>query len=182
VQFEKNIMQRLIFLLFIGILICNSQKKEQKNNVQPEQNKSEIVVKISGKEIVSELDKLEFFNLTDESELETVKQEFAESKDKWNFFSGIMREETTDYTDNRFFAVDCETLFETNGLTEYLDKVKSSFEKLGLKLDYANEKSEQTDNYWKHTIELNGTEYVAFDGQFTDYDWGIAYLNFIKMF
>ena len=174
-------MQRLIFLLFIGILSCNSQKKEQKNNVQPEQNKSEIVVKLSGKEIVSELDKLEFFNLTDESELETVKQEFAESKDKWNFFSGTMRGETTDYTDNRFFAVDCETLFETDGLTEYLDKVKSSFEKLELKLDYANEKSEQTDNYWKHTIELNGTEYVAFDGQFTDYDWGIAYLNFIKM-
>ncbi len=86
-----------------------------------------------------------------------------------------------DYTDNRFFAVDCETLFETDGLTEYLDKVKSSFEKLGLKLDYANEKSEQTENYWKHTIELNGTEYIAFDGQFTDYDWGIAYLNFIKM-
>ncbi|WP_405567114.1 hypothetical protein [Polaribacter sp. Asnod6-C07] len=84
-------MQKLIFLLFIGILSCNSQKKEQKNNVQPEQNKSEIVVKISGKEIVSELDKLEFFNLTDESELETVKQEFAESKDKWNFFSSTMR-------------------------------------------------------------------------------------------
>lgn len=174
-------MQRLIFLLFIGILSCNSQKKEQKNNVQPEQNKSEIVVKLSGKEIVSELDKLEFFNLTDESELETAKQEFAESKDKWNFFSGTIRGETTDYTDNRFFAVDCETLFETDGLTEYLDKVKSSFEKLELKLDYANEKSEQTDNYWKHTIELNGTEYVAFDGQFTNYDWGIAYLNFIKM-
>ena len=94
-----------------------------------------------GKEIVSELDKLEFFNLTDVSELETVKQEFGESKDKWNFFSGTMRGETTDYTDNRFFAVDCETLFETGGLTEYLDKVKLSFEKLGLKLNYSNEKA-----------------------------------------
>jgi len=174
-------MQRLIVLLFIGILSCTSQKKEQKQNVQSKKTESKIVEKLSGKEIVSELDKLEFFNLTDESEIETVKQEFAESKDKWNFFSGTMRGETTDYTDNRFFAVDCETLFETDGLTEYLNKVKSSFDKLGLRLDYANEKSQQTDNYWKHTIELNGTEYVAFDGQFTDYDWGIAYLNFIKM-
>ena len=174
-------MQKLIFLLFIGLLSCNSQKKEQKDNVLSENTESEIVSKLSGKEIVSELDKLEFFNLTDKSELETVKQEFAESKDKWNFFSGTMRGETTDYTDNRFFTVDCETLFETDGLTDYLDKVKFSFEKLGLKLNYVNEKSEQTENYWKHTIELNGTEYIAFDGQFTEYDWGIAYLNFIKM-
>ncbi len=166
-------MQRLIFLLFIGVLSCNSQKKEQA--------KPKVVEKLSGKEIVSELDKLGFFNLIDESEIEIVKQEFAESKDKWNLFSGTMSGETTNYTDNRFFAVDCETLFETDGLTEYLDKVKSSFEKLGLKLDYANEKSEQTENYWKHTIELNGNEYIAFDGQFSDYDRGIAYLNFIKM-
>ena len=174
-------MRKLIFLLFIGILSCNSQKKEPKDSIQSKKIESEIDEKLSGKEIVSEMDKLDFFNLTDESELETVKQEFVESKDKWNFFSGTMRGETTDYTDNRFFAVDCETLFETDGLTEYLDKVKFSFEKLGLKLDYANEKSEQTENYWKHTIELNGTEYTAFDGQFTDYDWGISYLNFIKM-
>ena len=174
-------MQKLIFLLFIGLLSCNSQKKEQIDNVQSEKTKSKIVKKLSGKEIVAELDKLQFFNLTDESELGTVKKGFAESKDKWDFFSGTMRGETTDYTDNRFFAVDCETLFETDGLTEYINKVKFSFDKLGLKLNYTNEKSEQTENYWKHTIELNGTEYTAFEGAFTDYDWGIAYANFITM-
>ncbi len=174
-------MQKLIFLLFIGLLSCNSQKKEQIDNIQSEKTESEIVEKLSGKEIVAELDKLQFFNLTDESELGTVKKEFAESKDKWDFFSGTMRGETTDYTDNRFFAVDCEILFETDGLIEYLNKVKFSFDKLGLKLNYANEKSEQTENYWKHTIELNGTEYTAFEGAFTDYDWGIAYANFITM-
>jgi len=175
-------MQRIILLTFIGLFLsCNSQEKQSKEKVQSKEIESNAVIKLSGKEIVSELDKLEFFNLTDKSELETVKQEFAESKDKWDFFSGTMRGETTDYTDNRFFAVDCETLFETDGLNEYLDKVKFSFEKLGLKLNYANEKSEQTENYWKHSIELNGTEHIAFEGTFTDYDWGIAYLYFIKM-
>ncbi len=171
-------MQKLILLLFIGLLSCNSQKKEQIDKLKTE---SEIAEKLSGKEIVSELDKLEFFNLTNKSELETVKQELIKSKDKWNFFSGTMRGETTDFTDNRFFAIDCETLFETDGLTKYLDKVKFSFEKLGLKLDYANEKSELTENYWKHTIQLNRTTYTAFEGTFTDYDWGIAYVNFINM-
>ena len=172
-------MRKLIFLLSIGILSCNSQNK--KENVQPVKTESKIVEKLSGKQIVSELDKLEFFNLIEVAELDIAKKEFAESKDKWNFFSGTMRGETTDYTDNRFFTVDCETLFESGGLTKYLDKVKLSFEKLGLKLSYTNEKSKQIENHWKHTIELNGNEYIAFKGNFTEYDWGIAYLNFIKM-
>ncbi|UOB18932.1 hypothetical protein [Abyssalbus ytuae] len=174
-------MRKLIFLLFIGLSGCNSSKKKSENNIQSEKTEPEIVVKLSGKEIVSELDKLGFFDITDKSEIETVKKEFAESKDKWNFFSRTMRGETTNYTDNRFFAVDCETLFEVGGLTEYLDKVKLSFEKLGLKLDYTNEKSEQTENYWKHTIKLNETQYTAFEGAFTNYDWRIAYVNFITM-
>ncbi len=112
---------------------------------------------------------------------DTFKETFNSGKGNWYWDILVGIGLTTIYTDNRFFAVDCETLFETDGLTEYLDKVNFSFEKLELKLDYANEKSEQTENYWKHTIELNGTEYIAFNGQFTDYDWGIAYLNFIKM-
>ena len=175
-------MQRIIFLLFIGLILsCNSQKKQPKDNIQFKKTESKVVEKLSGKEIVTELEKLNFFNITNETEIETVKKEFVESKDKWNFFSGTMRGETTDYTDNRFFAVDCETLFETDGLTEYLDKVKFSFEKLELKLNYTNEKSEQTENYWKHTINLNGTEYTAFEGAFTNFDWGIAYVNFITI-
>ncbi|GER60230.1 hypothetical protein [Patiriisocius marinus] len=172
-------MRKFIFLLSIGILSCNSQQK--KENIQSLKTESKTVERLSGKQIVSELDNLEFFNLVEASELEIVKKGFAESKNKWNFFSGTMRGETTDYTDNRFYSVDCEVLFESGGLTEYLNKVKLSFEKLGLKLSYTNEKSEQIENYWKHTIELNGTEYIAFNGNFTEYNWVIAYLNFIKM-
>ena len=44
-----------------------------------------------------------------------------------------------------------------------------------------NEKSSQDDISWKHTIELNGNEYVAYDGQFSDNDWGIAYVNLLEM-
>ena len=174
-------MQKLTFLLFIGLLSCNSQKKELKDNVLPKNTESEIVAKLSGKEIVTELDKLDFFNLTDKSELETVKQEFAESKDKWNFFSGKMRGETTDFTDNRFMTIDCEELFEAGGLEVYLKKVKNVFDKLELNFVYRNEESYQTENYWKHTININGVIYNAFDGSFSDNDWGISYSNFLIM-
>jgi hypothetical protein len=175
-------MHRLKFLLFIGILVgCNSKKKQPVNIENSVKQKTEVAKKLTGIEIVSKLDSLEFFNMTDQSELERAKNEMIESKNKLNYFSGTMRGETMDFTDNRFFSVDCEELFEIGGLTEYLGKVKLTFEKLDLELEYSNEKSEQTDNYWKHTIELNGKEYVAFDGAFSDYDWGIAYANFISM-
>jgi len=121
------------------------------------------------------------FNLTNESELDTVKADFEKSFSDLNFFQGPIRGETLNFMDNRYHWVDCEELFEIGGLTEYLAQVKPTFEKLGLELEYANEKSEQDQNSWKHTIELNGIEYTAFDGQFSDLDWGIAYINFIEM-
>ena len=134
---------------------------------------------ITGNQIVSKLDSLEFFNLTAQSELDRAKNEMIKSKNELNFFSGALRGETTDFIDNRFFWIDCEELFEIGGLIEYLNKVKPTFKKLNLKFEYSNEKSEQTENYWIHTIELNDKKYKAFEGEFTDYDWEIAYVNFI---
>jgi len=175
-------MHRLKFLLLIGILVgCNSNKKQSIGNEKSENQTTETKQKLNGNQIVVKLDSTDFFNLTDQSELELSKNEMVKSKDELNFFSGTLRGETMNFTDNRFYAIDCEELFEIGGLTEYLDKVKPTFAKLNLKLDYANEKSEQTDNYWKHTIELNGKEYKAFDGVFSDNDWGIAYANFISI-
>src|SRR5690606_28673717 len=110
-----------------------------------------------------------------------AKKELAESKDNLNYFSGAMRGETVDFTDNRFFWIDCEELFEVGGLKIYLEKVKPTFKKLGLEFEYENEKSEQNGDSWNHTIEINGKQYTAFDGEFSEADWEIAYINFIEM-
>jgi hypothetical protein len=135
----------------------------------------------NGKQIVEELDKLNFFNLTHESEVNEEKRLLEESYNEYNFFEGNLRGETLSFVDNRFYFVDGEELFEIGGLVEYLKIVKPVFAKLNLKLDYSNEKSFQTDKYWKHTIELNGREYIAFNSSFGELDWGIAYVNFIEM-
>lgn len=175
-------MHRLKFLLFIGILVgCNSNKKQPIEDEQSENQKTETKQKLTGNQIIAKLDSLDFFNLTEQSELERTKNEMVKSKDELNFFSGTLRGETMDFTDNRFYSIDCEELFEIGGLTEYLDKVKPTFEKLNLELKYVNEKSEQSEDYWEHTIELNGKKYKAFDGVFSDNDWGIAYANFISI-
>jgi hypothetical protein len=175
-------MKQILLLTFSFIIFaCNS--KAQNNDLKTEEKTAEknIKSKLNGKQIVHELEKLNFFNLTDKAELNAEKIELEKAFDELNFFEGKLRGETLNFVDNRFYSIDSEELFEIGGLTNYLKIVKPTFEKLGLKLNYSNEKSSQTKEYWKHTIELNGKEYVAFDNNFGELDWGIAYVKFIEM-
>jgi hypothetical protein len=172
-----------IFLITIlcTFWACNFKKNNAVSKIKNPNPEKVIQKKLSGKEVVTELEKLGYFNLTSETELDTVKTDFEKAYSDLNFFQGPTRGETLNFMDNRYHWVDCEELFEIGGLTEYLAQVKPTFKKLELELDYANEKSKQDQNSWKHTIELNGIEYTVFDGQFSDLDWGIAYVNFIEM-
>jgi hypothetical protein len=170
---NKKKMKQSILLIFSFLIFgCNS--KAQNNTIEKK-------TKLNGKQIVEELDKLNFFNLTSKSELAEEKLDIERTYNELNFFEGKLRGETLEFLDNRFYFVDCEELFEVGGLTNYLKIVKPTFEKLGLKLNFSNEKSKETKESWKHTIELNGKEYVAFDNNFGDLDWGIAYVKFIEM-
>lgn len=175
-------MRNIIFLALLTILLCcNTNKEKASSKIRNKNPKKEIQKKLNGKEIVDGLEKLDFFNLTDQSELPEVKADFEESYKNLNFFQGKLRDESLDFMDSRFYWVDCEELFEIGGLTEYLGQVQRTFKNLGLKLVFENEESSQDEISWRHTIELNGNEYVAFDGQFSDDDWGFAYVNFIEM-
>lgn len=173
--------QIFILILISTFLSCNSKKDNASSKIRNENPKKEVYKKLTGQEVVSNMGKLDFFNLTNQSELDEVKADFQKSYTDLNFFQGKMRGETLEFMDNRYHWVDCEELFEIGGLIEYLYKVKGTFKKLGLKLEFSNEESKQDKKSWKHTIELNENEYVAFNGQFSDLDWGIAYANFIEM-
>ena len=173
--------QIFLIIIFSTFLACNSKKDNAVSKIKNPNSEKVIQKKLSGKEVVEELEKLGYFNLTSEIELDTVKADFQKAYTDLNFFQGQMRGASLNFMDNLFHWVDCEELFEIGGLTEYLEQVKPTFDKLGLELKFANEKSEQDQINWKHTIELNGIEYTAFDGQFSDLDWGITYVNFIEM-
>lgn len=168
-----------VTILVIGLLffVFNLRAQNKDNKAV---NISKDKSKFSGKEIVSELSKLDFFNLTDKSDLKRTKAEFEKSYNELSFFEGLMKEDLV-FTDNRFYFIDSETLFEGGGLIQYLETVKISFEKLNLKLFISDEYNNQTEKHWKHTIKLNGKEYVAYDRDFGENDWGISYINFIEM-
>ncbi|WEK69259.1 MAG: hypothetical protein P0Y62_15590 [Candidatus Chryseobacterium colombiense] len=172
------------YCLFVFIFLMHSCDSKSQSNISKIENETFIKnhrTNLNGKQIVEELDKLNFFNLTQESEVDEEKRVLEESYNEHNFFEGDLRGETLNFVDNRFYFVDGEELFEIGGLVNYLKIVKPVFEKLGLELNYSNGKSIQTDKYWKHTIKLNGREYIAFESNFGKLDWGIAYVNFIKM-
>ncbi|ADV48582.1 hypothetical protein Celal_1267 [Cellulophaga algicola DSM 14237] len=180
-QFYRSMKQLLIFAFIVTFLACNSKQNNSTTEIKNENPKVQLQKKLNGKEVVDGLEELNYFILTDSLELDKVKADFEKAYTDLNFFQGPMRAETLDFMDNRYFWVDCEELFEVGGLTEYLGQVQRTFKKLGLQLEYGNEQSLQDQTNWKHTIEINGNEYAAFDGQFSDIDWGIAYVNFIEM-
>lgn len=175
-------MNKLI-LLFLGILLlsCNSKAKTNISEVEAKKKSEKIKPKLTGKQIVEELEKLNFFNLTEKEDIEESKSSIENSYNEFNYFEGKMKGESLIYTDNRFYIIDAETLFEAGGLTEYLKIVKKSFDKLNLKLNVSNEYNNQTEKHWTHKIKLNGKEYIAYDNDFSDVDWGIAIVNFIEM-
>lgn len=165
-----------VTILVIGLLFFAFRLKAQNNR----ENLSNYKSKLSGREIVAELSKLDFFNLTDKSDLKITKAEFEKSYNELRFFEGLMKEDLV-FTDNRFYFIDSETLFEGGGLIQYLETIKLLFDKLNLKLVFFDEYNNQTEKHWRHTIKLNGKEYVAFDNNFGENDWGISYINFIEM-
>ncbi|MDR6764711.1 hypothetical protein J2Y38_004948 [Flavobacterium sp. 2755] len=162
-----------MLILIIGLLFFAFKLKAQSNKKNEER-------KLTGQQIVLELDRLNFFNITNNLDLKQSKTEFEKSYNDLYFFEGLMKDDLS-FTDNRFYFIDSETLFEGGGLIQYLETVKISFNRLGLKLFISDELNVQTEKHWLHKIKLNGKEYIAFDNNFGENDWTIAYLNFIEM-
>jgi hypothetical protein len=175
-------MNKIKILLFCFLIFsCNSKGQNEVNKQNVENNTEKTRPKLTGKQIVAELEKLGFFSLTEKIEINDSKEEIEKSYNELNFFEGKMRGESLIFTDNRFYFIDCETLFEGGGLTQYLEKVKVTFDKLNLKLHFSDELNNQTEKHWTHKIKLNGKAYTAYDNDFGENDWGIAFVNFIEM-
>ncbi|MEN2403044.1 hypothetical protein GKZ90_0024875 [Flavobacterium sp. MC2016-06] len=171
-----------IGIALISFLIFGCNTKGQ-DDIQLKNSENLVIknaTKMKGKEIVAKLERLNFFDLTNKSDLKATKIEFEKSYNDLNFFEGIMNEDLS-FTDNRFYFIDSETLFEGGGLVQYLETVKPLFEKLHLKLIFSDEFNNQTEKHWTHRIKLNNKDYSAFDNDFGENDWGISYVNFIEM-
>lgn len=170
---------KLIFLILmiISFITCKTQEDKTKKIVKKS--------KTDGLIVIGKLEELGFFNLTDKHKIEEVKKNMISSYEIHNYFGGITYEESLEYIDHRFHNIDQEELFELGGLIINLEKVKKTFTLMNLKLEYSNENnyeelSNSQNNYWKHTINLNQKEYIAFEGEMND-SWGNAMINFVTM-
>lgn len=170
-------MSKGFFIIVIGLLLtgCNISDKKGKPD-------RKVSSKAPVDTVVGQLIKAGFFDITDPAYLDSARQYLINAYKNQDYFDSYTYPDSIRYVDYRFYFVDAEELFKVGGLTEYLDLVKPTFERSGLKLKYANEKNMEKDNYWKHTIELNGKEYIAFEGSLDKKgQWDIAYINFIEM-
>jgi hypothetical protein len=143
-----------------------------------------FLIFMQGIKIIQSLEELDFFNLTAPNHLGIAKQAMIDSYNEHQFFMGEINEETDRFMDNRFYFMDCETLFEVGGITEYLEIVKPFFEKLGLVLEYNNEQDPENENgnHWNHTIDINSKTYTVYEGATESVDiWAKALTNFTEM-
>ncbi len=136
-----------------------------------------------GELVINKLKELGYFNLTDDKDIDGAKKDMLAFYDKFKSFDGKMFDDILRYVDYRFYYIDAEDLFEVGGLVEYLDEVKPTFERMGLKFFYENEIDTEEGNYWKHAITINGKEYIAYeyDMEKDNDPWGRAYINFINI-
>ncbi|WP_254453276.1 hypothetical protein [Winogradskyella undariae] len=96
-------MKHLFLIIFIcSFWACNFKKDNAVSKIKNPNPEKVIQEKLSGKEVVAELEKLGYFNLTNESELDTVKSDFQKAYTDLNFFQGPMRGETLNFMDNRY--------------------------------------------------------------------------------
>src|SRR5690554_1864572 len=114
-------MKHLFLIIFLlTFLACNSKKDSAVSKIKNQNPEKVIQEKLSGKEIVAELEKLGYFNLTSESELDTVKADFQKAYTDLNFFQGPRRGETLIFMNIGYNGIICEKLLEMAELVNNL--------------------------------------------------------------
>ena len=130
---------------------------------------------ISPKEFVDKIDSLGYFKYAEANYRDSLKMNFINNFDPDNELVTLWDEQTYTPLDYRYYMCDGETVYEEGGITEMLEDMKPTFEKIGFKLSIDDHIEEwDSENQWlNHRITLNGTEYTIFKN-FRGYGWGEA--------
>jgi len=165
----------LIFLfVLIGLLSCNPKNQQEQIN-----NKKQNSMTTSKK-----LENVDFFKFIDDSiKLLGYKKLIDEKIQKSNWLT---------FPNNRYLNIQLEndnkSKFSTpeyrtveiygddmyqGNFKSYLEDIKLILDKRNLRFDLGDEdlfwgEKTQTNHYFKHTIQINGTEYIIFEGNLED--------------
>lgn len=149
-------------------------------------NMSQTNIKTNKKKLppelyIKKLDSLGYFKMTPENELDSSKAYLISAYQDFNFFDGKLFYDSIYNVDYRFYVLDGEELYEEGGLTSYLNDLNRTFIKLGITMNYDKEFVRLSTDSLCHTIEINGSKHIAYDGVYSEYSWGIAAYKFADM-
>lgn len=132
--------------------------------------------------IVEKLGTMGYFKYAEAADIPALKKAMAETFNEHGILSGTDDDSTLLPKDYRFYFCDGEDLFEVGGLVDALERVKHTFLKAGLQLEWSDETDNQAGDNWDHRIKLNGKKYIGFKGDMRPMDvWGVAAKNFALM-
>ncbi len=164
----KN-LELLVFALLILVSSCEGVNEEANSKKYP------------SSKIIHTLDSLGYFNLTPLEELDSLKTDLIETYESLNLFEGKRFYDSSKYVDHRFYWLDGEELFEDGGIINYLNEIKPTFDKLGLNLEFKNDSIAIAKSNLVHSIVINDSNYLAFNGKMDYSSWGVATYNFAKI-
>lgn len=132
---------------------------------------------LNGKQIVEELVKLNYFDLTDQEDIEEEKEYLEVMYDKYKILEGKRKNNSLEFMNYRFISIDSESIEEEGGFGLLLDSAENIFEKIGLNIDITNEVYDYNDKSVKFTLDVNGRNYVALD---KDVSGLVGFVNIIN--
>ena len=165
------------FAIFVSYSFYNTKKKSNPVSITEPTN----LTLITGNEVVKALDSLGYFKFTEPKNLDTLKKEIETTYDKYKVLTTINYEKSPfEPFCLRYYSCDGETLFELDGITDYLKEIKPTFNKLGIPLVWSDDYF--SEDATEHTIIINAKKYIAFKGDPNDLRiWGIATKNFVEI-
>ena len=133
--------------------------------------------KLNDKEFITEFAKLGYFDYTEKSKLNLVKDSLKKhfNGDKI-FFTEFNSKPPYQFYDSRFYSCgNGEELYEEGGAVSLIQEMQPFLNKIGVQLNYSN------DNYTNgiHTISVNGTNYFLAQG--SPLLWGETVHKFAEM-
>ncbi len=143
-------------------------------------NKSVPISNIVAQVAVKNLTDLGYYKYADSKDMDTLKEELANSLEKYQTISTVYADNVIIPLDYRYFLFDGETIFEQGGFTDIMKDMSKAFEKMGLKMEVTNHVENATSKTLHHELTVNGKRYVIFEN-FDGYGWGEAAQRYAEM-
>ena len=173
-----------ILIIVIAIIIIAGLYYTYKIFLGSSSTKSEAIPynKEDAEKFVARLGELGYFKYAKPEDIESLKNTMVDGYDPMSELVSVWEEGMNKPKDYRYYFCDNETLYEDGGLTEMLEDLQPTFDKINLEMIVTDHTEVWDDaNKWlNHSITINGTNYILFKN-FPEAGWGEAVERLIQI-